>query len=129
MIKETKVSGSLPQEIYEKLTNTKAKICLDDTDVALCVNGKEGIVIEGLQAEETTKEFLESFFAKLASMEQVKQSTHFLLYVTSANSVQMEEMEVIGRFVNSLDQDLELKWGLCVKEGNVKTGIIAVCMH
>lgn len=128
IIKKEMIKGQVSQELKDMVIADKQSICLDEHDIKQVVDNKNGYAYICIQEDEEQTEFLENALKKLRTKDGVKEATYFLLSVQFPGNkgLGMEEMNIINNFMETLENDFELKWGIAQLEENAKSRIILI---
>ena len=132
-ITEKHVTETQLKELVGLFLNEKAMIGLDVNDVKYILEGKEGIMFEGLNDEdEDNATFMRHFFEALTQKDEVKSCSSLLINVGMATEspLLMDDMNVINDFIESLDnEDMEIKWGIKTNAEGIGMTILVMCTH
>lgn len=92
------------------------------------MDNKNGYAYICIQEDEEQTEFLENALKELRIQDGVKEATYFLLSVQFPGNkgLGMEEMTIINNFMETLENDFELKWGIAQLDENAKSRIILI---
>jgi len=118
-IKEEAFEGQLPAELTNMIVTPNQIIGLDEADIKQVANRRKGKAFILEQEEEDYPTFMKSSFKALGEKEEVKAGQYFLLSIqTTGSTLNMEDMNHVNDFMDSLGEDFELKWGIAqLKEG------------
>lgn len=98
---------------------------LDEMDIKQVVNRRKGKAFIFKQEEEDGPTFMKNSFKVLKEKEEVKGSKYILISIqTTGSTLNMEDMNHINDFMDSLEDDFELKWGIAQLEEKAKMRII-----
>lgn len=124
-VKEESFEGQLSPELTNMIVTPPQIIGLDETDIKHVVNRCEGKAIIFEQEEEEYHTFIKNSFKVLGEKDDVKDGKKFLLSIQSTgNTLNMEDMNHVNKFMESLGDDFELKWGIAQLEEEAKMRII-----
>lgn len=128
IIKKKMIKGQVSQELKDMVIADKQSICLDEHDIKQVVDNKNGYAYICIQEDEEQTEFLENALKELTTQDGVKESTYYLLsiQVPGNKGLGMEEMTIINNFMETPENDFELKWGIAQLEENAKSRIILI---
>lgn len=127
-IKKEKINGQVSQKLKDMVIAEKQPICLDEHDIKQVVDNKNGYAYICIQEDEEQTEFLENALEELTTQDGIKESTYYLLSIQfpSNKELGMEEMTIINNFMETPENDFELKWGVAQLEENAKARIILI---
>ena len=132
-ITEKHITEAQLKEIASLILDEKAIIGLDINDVKYVLEGKEGMMYEGLNDEdEDNTTFMRHFFGVLAQKEDVKTSSTLLVNIGMAaeSPLMMEDMNAFHEFFQSFDnEDLEIKWDIKTNTEGMGMTILVICAH
>lgn len=124
-VKEESFEGQLSPELTNMIVTPPQIIGLDKTDIKHVVNRSKGKAIIFEQEEEEYPIFIKNSFKVLGEKDDVKDGKKFLLSIQSTgNTLNMEDMNYVNKFMESLGDDFELKWGIAQLEEGAKMRII-----
>ena len=127
-IKEETFEGQLSTELTNQIVTPNQLIGLDEKDIKQVVNRRKGKAFIIEQEEEDYPTFMKTSFKALGEKEEVKDGKYFLLSIqTTGRTLNMEDMNHVNDFMDSLGDDFELKWGIAqLKEGATMRIILLV---
>ena len=132
-ISEKHITEAQLEEIAGLFQYEKAMIGLDMNDVRYILEGKEGMMYEGLNNEgEDNTTFMRHFFEALAQKEEVMSCSSLLINIGMAteNPLMMDDMNVINDFIESLDnEEMEIKWGIKTNAEGMGMTMLVICTH
>lgn len=124
-IKEEQFEGQLPIELTNMIVTPNQLIGLDEKDIKHVVNRSKGTAFIFEQEEEDYPTFMKNSFKTLGEKDEVKGGKYILLSIqTTGSTLNMEDMNYVNDFMDSLDDDFELKWGIGQLEEGAKMRII-----
>ena len=124
-IKEEAFEGQLPTELTNMIVTPNQLIGLDEADIKQVVSRSKGKAFILEQEEEDYPTFMENSFKALGEKEEVKGGKYFLLSIqTTGSSLNMDDMNHVNDFMDSLGEDFELKWGIAQLKEEAKMRII-----
>ena len=124
-IKEEAFEGQLPTELTNMIVTPNQLIGLDEADIKQVVSRSKGKAFILEQEEEDYPTFMGNSFKALGEKEEVKGGKYFLLSIqTTGSSLNMDDMNHVNDFMDSLGEDFELKWGIAQLEEGAKMRII-----
>ena len=118
-VKEEIFEGQLSTELTNMIVTPNQLIGLDEKDIKQVVNRRKGKAFLIEQEEEDYPTFMKNSFKVLGEKEEVKDGKYFLLSLqTTGSTLNMEDMNHVNDFMDSLGDDFELEWGIAqLKEG------------
>lgn len=118
-VKEEVFEGQLSMELTNMILTPNQLVGLDEMDIKQVVNRRKGKAFIFEQEEEDGPTFMKNSFKTLKEKEEVKGSKYILISIhTTGSTLNMEDMNHINNFMDSLEDDFELKWGIAqLKEG------------
>ena len=132
-ITEKHITEAQLKEIASLILDEKAIIGLDINDVKYVLEGKEGMIYEGLNDEdEDNTTFMRHFFIALSQKEDVRTSSTLLVNIGMAaeSPLMMEDMNTFHEFFQSFDnEDLEIKWDIKTNAEGMGMTILVICAH
>ena len=124
-VKEEKFEGQLSMELTNMILTPNQLVGLDEMDIKQVVNRRKGKAFIFKQEEEDGPTFMKNSFKVLKEKEEVKGSKYILISIqTTGSTLNMEDMNHINDFMDSLEDDFELKWGIAQLEEGAKMRII-----
>ena len=124
-IKEVEFEGQLPIELTNMIVTPNQLIGLDEKDIKHVVNGGKGKAFIFEQEEEDYPTVRKNSFKTLGEKDEVKGGKYILLSIqTTGSTLNMEDMNYVNDFMDSLGDDFELKWGIGQLEEGAKMHII-----
>ena len=128
IIKKELIKGQVSQELKDMVIADKQPICLDEHDIKQVVDNKNGYAYICIQEDEEQTEFLKNALKELTTQDGIKESTYYLLSIQfpSNKELGMEEMTIINNFMETPENDFELKGGVAQLEENAKARIILI---
>lgn len=117
-VKEEVFEGQLSMELTNMILTPNQLVGLDEMDIKQVVNRRKGKAFI-FEQEEDGPTFMKNSFKTLKEKEEVKGSKYILISIhTTGSTLNMEDMNHINDFMDSLEDDFELKWGIAqLKEG------------
>lgn len=123
-VKEEKFEGQLSMELTNMIVTPNQLIGLNENDIKQVVNRSKGKAFI-FEQEEDGPTFMKNSFKALKEKEEVKGSKYILISIqTTGSTLNMEDMNHINDFMDSLEDDFELKWGIAQLEEKAKMRII-----
>ena len=124
-VKEEKFEGQLSMELTNMILTPNQLVGLDEMDIKQVVNRRKGKAFIFKQEEGDGPTFMKNSFKVLKEKEEVKGSKYILISIqTTGSTLNMEDMNHINDFMDSLEDDFELKWGIAQLEEKAKMCII-----
>ena len=124
-VKEEKFEGQLSMELTNMILTPNQLVGLDEMDIKQVVNRRKGKAFIFKQEEEDGPTFMKNSFKVLKEKEEVKGSKYILISIqTTGSTLNMEDMNHINDFMDSLGDDFELKWGIGQLEEGAKMRIM-----
>lgn len=126
-IKQEPFEGQISEELTNWIIGRKQLINLDENDIKQVVDNHKGYTFICEQEEEDYTTFMKKGFKELSSKEEIKKSKFILINLeTSGNLLNMEDMQLINDFMENIEDDFELKWGITQIEEDARKRIILI---
>lgn len=125
-ISQNPFSGKISEELTSMIISGNSLIGLDESDIKLVVENRNGHVFICEQENEAHDDFIKEALDQLASKQEVTSSKHILLSLQTeaSDGLSMDDMNQVNDFMDKLGEDFEIKWGLTQLEDGEKIRII-----
>lgn len=129
-MKETKIDSTKINEVNNEVVFEPQLIYIDPNDVRFALIGKSGVMYQKTKSQEVSiSDFMNRFFDKLKSCEQVMESSHYLVHmmVPQTDEFTMEHMGLLHEFFESLGEEKEIIWGMGSSKGKNQMSMTVLC--